>query len=202
MFHYGIQWKTGILAGYEKPTGYIVQHVMIEAPDYLTGFEYKEYYEAWLVKKGIIILPIYDGKEDDIFAYAPDGFNHFLFRKDSLFIDAEVAWVDASSLNYREIDEWKPGAIKQARDLKSSVKFHDFFKYKKYKRNTYSFNYDFCDSNNIKKALIKRGRNMYSSYREYDRLNYINNYSEYFMKEGKISLWEQNTKMMPIHING
>ena len=190
VYHFGIQWKPDVIAGYEKSTGFIVQHVEIEAPNYLTGFKNRDYYEAWLVENGEITFPKYEGTEDDVFAYDPFGFEDFLFYKDSLSIDSEVAWVDVNSLDYEEVSKWRQGAIGLARDLKSSQSFDNFQEYKKFKRDTYVFRFDFLDRNNIKTALIKRGKNIYSSYRESEILTFKNNYQDLFEKNQLTELWK------------
>lgn len=191
-FHYGIKWIPEAIAGYKHANGYIVQKVQITAPDFLTGYPCKKYYEAWTVEDGAVKYcePVYQ-QEDDVFKYSPEGAAESLFRFGTIKYLTDVFWIDKKSAAYKIVDLWKPKTVWQAGNLlKSSETFAESVTLTPvHIREPFVFSFDFRDETEIFNVIVERGRNTYSCDRRCERINFINEYEPYFIENNKEELF-------------
>lgn len=195
-FYYGIKWIPNEIAGYKNANGYIVQRIKIDAPEYLKGFTYKEYYEAWSVQDGKVQYKNVNNEvwghmaEDDVFKYYSEAMEESLFKKGVIYYYAIVYWIDKKSKYYEIVDKWEEGAIAQAGILKASETFDVSKIIPVFERDVFEFSFDFRDESVIKEEMLKRGRNMFSSQKKYERDNYVCTYRDIFINNDKKALFE------------
>lgn len=192
-FHYGIKWIPEDIAGYKNASGFIVQRIQIEAPLFLSGYPYKDYYEAWSVENGIVqYCKEVKSNEDDIFAYPSEGIGESVFTRGTIKYNADVYWIDKQSILYEVVNHWEYNRIEQARELlKSSETFEECDVPAIFKRDTFVFEFDFRDDSIIFEVVLEIGRNMYSSDRSCERKNFKLEYEETFDHAGKRSLFDK-----------
>lgn len=191
-FHFGIRWKPEEISCCECANGYIVQEIIIEAPEYLSGFHEKKYYEAWNVENGVVTYQQkFASKEDDVFSYPETGIEESLNKEGQIIYYARVFWVDDESPVFEEVNRWNYGTVIQAGNLiKSSLVFNGIDFCKQLDRTTFRFEYAFKDIETIRTTFIEIGRNFYGCDRKYERQNFECFYKDAFIREGLIQLFE------------
>lgn len=191
-FHYGIKWNPAVISGEVNANGYIVQKVTIEAPPFLTGFQEKEYFEAWRVVDGCVVYEnSIDDLEDDCFSYPEIGIAESINKVGEIIYHVKVYWVDKTSIAYREVDRWKYGAVSQAGRLKSSLVFKLSKGLLNFDREDFVFDFIFTNVEEIKENFIKIGRTFYSCERKNERTNYFCFYREAFEQENMSHIFNE-----------
>lgn len=191
-FHYGIKWIPSDIAGYENANGFIVQSIKIEAPEFLSGYPCKSYYEAWKVVDGTVhYIDKVQGNEDDVFIYPEEGIGESLFRNGKITYFANVYWIDEKSPLFKTVAQWKMHAVQQAGNLlKSSTEFKECGALiPVLVREPFVFQFDFRNETDVYETILNRGRNSYSCNRRTERDNFIGEYRDCFVNKGKEELF-------------
>lgn len=191
-FHYGIQWLPEVIADYDGANGYIVQKIRIKAPDFLSGYPCKKYYEAWEVKNGTVRYPEpVSKKEDDVFEYPSEGISESLFKGGSIEYYADVYWIDKESSCYSIVDKWDLHAVQQAGSLLKSSEISEKIDtlIPVFTRKPFVFSFDFSNKEDVCREILRIGRNAYSCERCCERENFKEEYRDQFIKHGKKSLF-------------
>lgn len=193
LFHFGIKWIPDAIAGYNNANGFIVQRIRNEAPDFLSGYSCKDYYEAWSIENGEVVYPKDKqivGTEDDVFQYPPEGVEESLFQYGTIKYLADVYWIDESSPLYEIVNQWEYNKVQQAGNLiRSTESFKECNIAPVFSRPPFSFRFDCRDEEVVFKTVYSFGRNMYSGNRKSDRDNFALQYKDIFIKFGKIDLF-------------
>lgn len=119
------KWNVEVIAGYEKPNGFIVQLFSRKSCPPNTILPDVKYYEAWLVKDGITIDSLDQGY-DDLFAianpmYPLEVFSKSIYTYGEYRFEGKIFWIDKGkdSTIYKIVKDWPTDEVPQAGGLRA-----------------------------------------------------------------------------------
>lgn len=119
-----VKWHPEVIAGYEKPNGYIVQRFSRKSEPSNLIVDDTSYYEAWKIENGICV-DTENQKYDDQFAvghplFPSEVLPESIKTKGIFCFEGEIYWVDAHSDLYNVVAEWPTDEVQQSGGLHST----------------------------------------------------------------------------------
>lgn len=166
-----IEWIVENIIYGECQDGYIVQKVKISNDTGVSGIENKEYYEAWKVVSGKCEKNNNENYDDEYLGYfeskhsyegIPDpvvmGIVNSIGKVGEIIYSAEVFWISKQDYVYEIVEDWTPGKVPEANQLKSEYvnECPEFSKHKpkfSNKRDDFVHIVEFNDEKVIKNAI-------------------------------------------------
>ncbi len=127
-----IKWNVEVIAGYERPNGFIVQHFFRTSSPKDFILDDTSYYEAWEVKDGFCIDTKGQFYDDEFAIGHPmdqlEVFPKSTYTAGEYCFTGKVFWVDESkhSSLFQVVRKWPRNEVKQAGGLHSVYQSDEF----------------------------------------------------------------------------